>query len=747
MAFTREQFLAQASDRHLAVTAGAGSGKTSVLVQRYVQLLLNGVDSRSIVAITFTRKAAAEMTARVAKVIEELLAKATEASEMRKLRSIRERLTSAKISTIHSFCSQLLRDFPIEAGVVPNFTELTQSEEIVLRERAALDTMEEWLESENPNREDALLLFRTLGRKAVQDYLKELLSNSEKLRLLEDVYSHEDDFLFEKIAAIAREMVDISMRSMIAILTELLSAINLSLLKPKEQTKIGVSINEAREKLYQITEQLSGRYSLVEFSIIIQELLLVKSVFFTKENVFRAPIRNATNETDGLKIQSVIQEAASLVNENTVEAFQSAEMDEQLLHLARILFGMAREASMAVEAEKDSRGELNFDDLQLKALTLLENESVRQKLRRKIRYLMMDEFQDTNILQYEIAKRLVSAMELSNTDLIGNSTNLFIVGDAKQSIYGFRGADVRVFEEARKDIQAANRQDIDSGKIHRDISTPNGKIATQANEMYGDIRLSATFRLLPAIAGFVNVVCGSIMPSETSGFDVGYEPIVCARHAGKLNPADGSITFLLAEQQYQEKQTSSEESQPDETENDDSSNEPELLARYIAKITSKETPCIVFDSPEISRPAEYGDIAILARSRNGFESLANAFRRIGIPFVIHSGKGFFSTQEITDVHSYLSFLHNPNDDLSLAAILRSPFFGCSDADIYTIATSANEKRKILTLWEGLCQLQNNDSINRESPIRRAYTLLAEMIPLAPRMPIPSLIRLLLERSG
>ncbi len=747
MAFTREQFLAQASDRHLAVTAGAGSGKTSVLVQRYVQLLLNGVDSRSIVAITFTRKAAAEMTARVAKVIEELLAKATEASEMRKLRSIRERLTSAKISTIHSFCSQLLRDFPIEAGVVPNFTELTQSEEIVLRERAALDTMEEWLESENPNREDALLLFRTLGRKAVQDYLKELLSNSEKLRLLEDVYSHEDDFLFEKIAVIAREMVDISMRSMIAILTELLSAINLSLLKPKEQTKIGVSINEAREKLYQITEQLSGRYSLVEFSIIIQELLLVKSVFFTKENVFRAPIRNATNETDGLKIQSVIQEAASLVNENTVEAFQSAEMDEQLLHLARILFGMAREASMAVEAEKDSRGELNFDDLQLKALTLLENESVRQKLRRKIRYLMMDEFQDTNILQYEIAKRLVSAMELSNTDLIGNSTNLFIVGDAKQSIYGFRGADVRVFEEARKDIQAANRQDIDSGKIHRDISTPNGKIATQANEMYGDIRLSATFRLLPAIAGFVNVVCGSIMPSETSGFDVGYEPIVCARHAGKLNPADGSITFLLAEQQYQEKQTSSEESQPDETENDDSSNEPELLARYIAKITSKETPCIVFDSPEISRPAEYGDIAILARSRNGFESLANAFRRIGIPFVIHSGKGFFSTQEITDVHSYLSFLHNPNDDLSLAAILRSPFFGCSDADIYTIATSANEKRKILTLWEGLCQLQNNDSINRESPIRRAYTLLAEMIPLAPRMPIPSLIRLLLERSG
>ncbi len=742
--YTREQLLAQASDRHLAVTASAGSGKTSVLVQRYVHLLLNGTDSRSIVAITFTRKAAAEMTARVAKAVEKLLTEATEPSEMKKLRTIRERLTGAKISTIHSFCSQLLRDFPIEAGVVPNFTELTQSEEIVLREKAALDTMEEWLDTDHPNREQAFLAFRTLGRKKVHEYLKSLLSNSEVLRLMDDVYSHDDEFLLEHAASLCREMVTVSINAMRETLIEFLPLIDSSSQKPTAHAKMQASINESREKLYQIGMQLEGHHSLQELSTIIEELLEVKSVFFTKANLLTATYRKTITETETIQIQSAIQHSAEVINEKTVEAFRSAEMDEHLITLARILFGMAREASEAVEAEKDSRGALNFDDLQLKALSLLENESVQQKLRRKIRYLMIDEFQDTNILQYEIAKRLVSALELSNKDVSGNSTNLFIVGDAKQSIYGFRGADVRVFEEARKDIQSANKQDIDTGKIQQYISTPNGKIETFSNEMYGDIRLSATFRLLPAVAGFVNKVCGTIMPAETTGYDVGYDPIVCARHIDRLNPADGSITFLLAVKPYQEK--SQTEEPDDETNEDDSSSEAELLARHIATIIGSKKPYTVFED-KIERKAEFGDIAVLARSRSGFEALTSAFRKLEIPFVIHSGKGFFNTQEIIDVHSYLSFLHNPNDDLSLAAVLRSPFLGCTDADLYKVVAASQGNKRATTLWQRVCTVCENTTVDSDSQLIRAYQLLREMIPLAARMPIPSLIRLLLERSG
>ncbi|MBS1538700.1 MAG: UvrD-helicase domain-containing protein [Bacteroidetes bacterium] len=746
MPFTREQLLAQSADRHLAVTASAGSGKTSVLVQRYAHLLLSGIDSRSIVAITFTRKAAAEMTARVAKTIEEKLAKATEPVELKKLRTIRERLTSAKISTIHSFCSQLLRDFPIEAEVVPNFTELTQSEDIVLREKMALDTMEEWLDQNHPHREDALLVFRTLGRKTVHTYLKMLLSNSETLRLLEDVYSHGDEFLLEKAAHLSREMIATEFHSAIVAFRHLLSEIDTSSLKTKQQFEI----NEAREILHRIKIQIQSNrtFPLADLAELLQEFETVKTVFFTNTNTLRSTFKKAVSDAEITTVESAIQQASSSINKNTVEAFRSAEMDEQLITLARILFAMAREASIAIEAEKNSRGALNFDDLQLKALTLLENESVRQKLRRKIRFLMMDEFQDTNILQYEIAKRLVSALELSAKHTTGTSTNLFIVGDAKQSIYGFRGADVRVFEEARKDIQSANKRDLEEGIIPADITTPHGKIVALDNEKYGDIRLSATFRLLPAVAGFVNKVCGTIMPSETAGYDVGYEPIVCARHADRLNPADGSITFLLAEKAYQDKSNSLDESTDDETDDTDTGSEAEILARHIAVITGNENPRLVFGgNPEKSRPAEYGDIAVLSRSRNGFEALTTAFRRMEIPFVVHSGKGFFSTQEITDIHSYLSFLHNPNDDLSLAAVLRSPFFAWSDADIYTIGISNKSKPESKPLWERLCELCEGDTIQRDSLLVRAYGLLREVLPLAARMPIPSLIRLLLERSG
>jgi ATP-dependent helicase/nuclease subunit A len=745
MPFTREQLLAQSADRHLAVTASAGSGKTSVLVQRYVHLLLNGTDSRSIVAITFTRKAAAEMTARVAKEIEHRLAKATEPTELKKLRTIRERLTNAKISTIHSFCSQLLRDFPIEAGVVPNFTELSASEEIVLREKATLDTMEEWLDRDHPRREDALLIFRTLGRKTVHSYIKTLLSNSETMRLLKDVYSHNSEDLIRKAAELSSAFVGVAVSTLRKTMENLFLQVDISLLKPAEQVKIQSSIAESREKLYQIDKQLERSYSLQELGGSIRELMEVKSVFFTKANELKALYKKLLAEHQTIAIHTAIQQTTSLINEQTIEAFESAELDEQLIALARILFAMADEAHQAIEAEKDSRGTLNFDDLQLKALALLANDSVRQKLRRKIRYLMIDEFQDTNILQYEIAKYLVSALEILDITTSTNSTNLFIVGDAKQSIYGFRGADVRVFEEARKDIQSANKRQLDIGTLQADILTPDGKVAAHGSEMYGDIRLSATFRLLPAVAGFVNQVCGTIMPNETEGYDVGYEPIVCARHQDQLTPADGSITFLLAEKLYQDTATDTQETTPDESDNEDTSNEAELLARHIATITGNERPCIVFEGSDSNRPAEFGDIAILARSRSGFESLTTALRRSGIPFVIHSGKGFFSTQEIIDVHSYLSFLHNPNDDLSLAAVLRSPFFGCSDADIYSLRGSNSSGAKTTTLWERLCALAPTNK--EDSPLVRAQLLLGEMIPLAARMPIPSLIRLLLERSG
>ncbi|MFK0732682.1 MAG: UvrD-helicase domain-containing protein, partial [Gloeotrichia echinulata HAB0833] len=153
--FTREQHIAQSADRHLAVTAGAGAGKTSVLVQRFAHLLFDPsiyADVRSITAITFTRKAAAEMHHRVSQEIEKRLADPERKPQWGKIKAVRERFSSANISTIHSFCARLLREFPIEAGVNPNFTELEEHEGVLMKEHAIMDTLESWLEEKEESK-------------------------------------------------------------------------------------------------------------------------------------------------------------------------------------------------------------------------------------------------------------------------------------------------------------------------------------------------------------------------------------------------------------------------------------------------------------------------------------------------------------------------------------------------------------------------------------------------------------------
>ena len=153
MAHTREQKLSLAKDRPQCVTANAGSGKTRVLVDKYIDILLNGIDGRKVipnelVAITFTRKAASEMLAKVTKEFNKLLQNEQDPKKIGKLKIIRENLINANISTIHSFAGKILRDFPIEAGVAPNFTEISDYEKRIILQDAILSVIEDWLDDQ-----------------------------------------------------------------------------------------------------------------------------------------------------------------------------------------------------------------------------------------------------------------------------------------------------------------------------------------------------------------------------------------------------------------------------------------------------------------------------------------------------------------------------------------------------------------------------------------------------------------------
>lgn len=743
MKFTREQLLAQSTDRHLAVVANAGSGKTAVLVNRYLSLLLNNVDVREIAAITFTKKAAAEMQKRVAEKLETLLADPEQQARWGTIKHMRERLSSARISTIHSFCARLLRDFPIEAGLNPNFTELTEYEAAVLKRTAITETLELWLQNEE-HRPQALQLVRTFNRRTVEQYLLALLQSAEHFQLLQALYhTHTNDQLLATartaFAAMAHMRCSTAAEGFRFVFDCLTPDSFATAKKTQEQFAEALSaFGIMEEKL----EAFPAQPSWDDIQHLLSLLSLVQGALCTQAGALKSTIARKIDNPAVLAESASLLAASLPLLQGLEELCTNHATDALLLNNARILCAMASEAQQHINNEKERLGVLDFDDLQLYAARLLENPTVAATVSRRFRYIMIDEFQDTNELQYSITRRMVSALlhcEQEDVEL-NNDMNFFIVGDPKQSIYGFRGADVRVFDKAQHHIQLVNK---------RVLPAYDDTVSYLAHEYFGNVRLSASFRLLPIIAAFVNRVCGNAMGTRASEFDVGYEPLVCGRQSTTPDAGNGSVTLLVANKRKAAAFSSEEEEPPSDEDGDNEQlSEAELLALHIKSMVASETPTLVWQraksaAGEESRPARWGDIAVLARSKTGFNTLAAALRRHDIPFVINSGTGYYDRQEILDMRSFLLFLQNSSDDIALASILRAPFFGISDTELYNISACAGG-----SLWERAQSYCHAYRTSACTPLfLRAWEVLTELLPIAPRVTIPSLLRLILARTG
>ncbi|MBL7998413.1 MAG: UvrD-helicase domain-containing protein [Candidatus Kapabacteria bacterium] len=730
--YTREQTLALATDRHLIVSAGAGSGKTSVLVERYIQILLSGTDPRHIVAITFTRKAAAEMLTRIGSRLDARFENATTPDELRLLRHVRERLTNARISTIHSFCSRLLREFPIEAGVSPNFTDLQESELFTIRQRAVTEVMEQWLEDES-RRERARNLMLDIDRQTVFDILMSLAAHSEDTALLNDFYRATTDAeILARRTSIFRLMLGNGLSEQLSALSTLFPH-SVEIANPSKDfaTALG-AYNEFL--LHNLPFIHSNDFD--EFCSALSGLHAVLSTLFTATYTPRKRVAQFI-ESSGLFYPWDVSASFAELLDGIVSSFEYRMFDEQMVAHARTLNDMAEHALILIHDEKDEAGGLDFDDMQQRCLALLDNESVRSSLRRSIRYLMLDEFQDTNPLQYSIAKKLVEALDSPEAN---GGTNIFIVGDAKQSIYGFRNADVRVFAEARQDVIAANDSLLQRGVAGGTFTNSEfGTIAMSDSEQHGDIRLNASFRLVPQLVAFVNRVCRTVMPAEQHGYDVAYEEMIASRPASISQPAH--IEFLAAQRHAASAQSSDEVKARAARHQREHPSEAELIAQRIDDIVNGASPLHIYASTGF-RPAGYGDIAILARKKNIFSKLAKSLAARGIPYHIHGGTPFFQQPEILDMMSILEFFNNPSNDIALAAVLRSPFFALRSSDLFLLTLDSEGD----SLWEKFRHAIHQHSSALEPHVHESFSTLCALLYVAPHIPIPQLIRRVLHST-
>lgn len=362
-----------------------------------------------------------------------------------------------------------------------------------------------------------------------------------------------------------------------------------------------------------------------------------------------------------------------------------------LLRLTRTLLAVVREAVQTYERKKTDAGQLDYEDLLLKTRDLFGREKVRAQLQARYAFVMVDEYQDTNQLQYDILLPLLNGLARGN---------LFIVGDPKQSIYSFRQANVEVFQKTRGDIRRA------SGTA-------------------SDVILEESFRPLRDIAAFVNLVFSRLMggsgnaePLPMREGQVAYEPLVRARQSED----PGHVELLIREGSGEDEPIS----------------ESEMVTRRIVQIVNTGTT--IHDKQEHPRAARYGDIAILLRARTALPELEESLVHAGIPYTVNSGVGYFQTQDILDVYDYLAFLLNPADDVALAGTMRSPFFSVSDSDLFAVTADRGSG----SFWEHLTRIAGQP----ETPgsVRHAVSVLREDLAVALRFPVPELIGRIFQRT-
>ena len=608
--------------RNVVLEASAGTGKTRVLVTRYVNLLRAGVEPGNILAITFTRKAAAEMRERILRQLRELARQSP--ADAARWRDLRDRQGDIAISTIDAFCLSLLREFPLEADLDPGFQVLDEAEAPRLMEEA-LDAALRAARRMAPVDGDVALLRATLGERRLRAALAALLGRRLVAgRLLRR---------FLGGAPPAPAILDGAVERMLVLLS-----------RGEEDAIDGfLADGPVRHPAYALLE--ADVRALEEGGAGAPRAVLDRLArhFLTRAGKPRA--KPAFRKQDfaspeawkrhGELVASLAPYVADIVH-----GLQREVNRAQVRGLARVF----RVARWRYLRGLSAHAAVDFTEGLARALALLrrmdEFSQSRYRLEARYHHVLVDEFQDTSRAQWSLVARLVESwgegMGLAHDAPLQPS--IFVVGDRKQSIYAFRDADVRLLRRARAYVGALRP----GGGVRRTIAR--------------------SFRSEAPILAFVNDVCAEIAVVEGRPDAFRYrrsDRFPVAPPAAGEREALGAVAGSTAS---------------------------EAAAAVAAEVDRLLREATVRDRQTgLRRRAAPGDVAVLFRSRESHRAYEAALEARGIRSYVYKGLGFFDADEVKDVLALVRFLADPASDLRAAALMRSPFLRLSDPAIRRLA--------------------------------------------------------------
>ena len=647
-------------DRNVIVSAGAGSGKTRTLVARYAALLYHYKDPRKVVAITFSDKAALEMRSRVRDAIGTLIRSAKSEPDRLFWIGMDQQVDSARISTIHGLCAEIIKSHPAEAAIDPRSRVMEEAEIAALISRTVQQTMAEFA-----NEERFALLFEQMKIRQVETMLRYFIQ--QRLRVQDTLSScepYQQDIAaffaaYQKdaqLAALRQELDGYSEETLRADnRLELILGLRASLRVADGLIAEG-NYEEAVQELYVSRKKwmvtnigkrtAPSKESLEAFRNRFEEVLDVIDFGSTAPDLLDDPTY--------AKVRVLVIEMFQRVTAN----YQSALLDGQMI---------------------------DFDGLEYHALKLLEKPLVRQHWQGQIESLLVDEFQDTNTRQRDLVDYLTA-------DRPGK---LFMVGDARQSIYRFRQADVTVFKEVRKRTMT------------------NGH----------SLQLDVSYRTHEALVQAMGVVLAPIMgedEEQAAPYEIQYTELVAHRKDLPGHIELPVVEYLVAKGHKLDKPRVS-------------------MGRMLA-----ERLLQMKHSGEIK---QWDDVAVLCRSSRSYVFFESAFEEHGIPYVTSAGRGFYDRAEVRDVLNMLRALADPSDDLALAGYLRSPAMGISDASLLQLrrgGSTGQQPGSPVRLLQAMGKNQPSLPTQQQAALEQAAATYNRLLGMVDRVPVYELLKELLD---
>ena len=647
--FTKEQNQAiNDYGKDILVSASAGSGKTTVLVERVLKRILSGTPVSSLLIITFTKAAAREMKERIKQKISNQIEKEP---NNQFLRSQLLDVDTANISTIDSFCLDVIRRFYYVIDLNPQFSVLTdETQAELLKERALHEIEIEYLEKNDQEFQDFYdnfsgdrdaegarnLLLQLYNTAVTEPNYEKFLNNLPGSYQVQDNIIKSDLWQTQIKPLLIKEIKDLQ--------TEIRQLFENPQMKNPDLVKVKENYDIFTSRLEQFLNALEDDHSYNEIRASLMNCKFEKNI--RKSKKWSEESLETYQESQKLKSDLNDQLKKIFANFFVVEEKEQVNILKKSEKLVKTIVDAEKKLIKRFGQLKREQNLIDYSDMEQFAFSILTTDTsnahiAQEYYQEKFNEILIDEYQDVNALQ----ENIIAAIKKKGQN------NLFMVGDIKQSIYGFRQA----------------RPDLFLSKYH----------AYGQNDDSEKIVLSDNFRSTKRVTKTVNSLFNPILTANFGGID--YKKEGQLQFGATYYPTDLPTASEYIFTDKKQTQASFEENFGDEMD----FSEIQMVITRIKQL--KEENFQVWDrKTQLKRPLEYSDIAIITRTRSDNLQVMQEFAKADLPLFVTDAQNYFQTFELVMIMNYLRLIDNPQQDIPLVAVLRSPLFNFKEPELAQI---------------------------------------------------------------